>query len=143
MKKKHIIISIVVAVIVLTGAIGWQMYNKGPVDVRKSRGIAVETTELYQEFAANRAEAREKYAGKILEVTGIVNRIEENIQQQQVILLKTGEPGAFINCTMEEKMETVVGEIVKIKGICSGMGEGDADLGIKGDVYIMRSYPVN
>jgi hypothetical protein len=29
-----------------------------------------------------------------------------------------------------------------LKGICTGMGMGDADLGIMGDVYLLRCYLV-
>ena len=58
-----------------------------------------------------------------------------------VVMLQTSEAGAYVNCTMEEKAAGLVeNKEATLKGICTGMGMGDADLGIMGDVYLVRCY---
>ena len=41
---------------------------------------------------------------------------------------------------MEEVAGLAENKQVTLKGICTGMGMGDADLGIMGDVYLVRCY---
>ena len=58
-----------------------------------------------------------------------------------VTLIKTDTDGAFINCTLEQESNALLaGQSINIKGICNGIGQGDADIGIKGDVYLVRCY---
>ena len=47
-------------------------------------------------------------------------------------------------CNSPEPDPTEVAEAqpIVLKGICNGLGEGDADLGIAGDVYLVRCYVV-
>ena len=55
-------------------------------------------------------------------------------------MLKTAADGAFINCTMEGKIENInAGNKIVIKGICTGYNF-DADMGIPGDVILTRCY---
>ncbi len=128
-------------VIAITGAsIGYYFYNKGPLDVKNSDAIAVSAVELYGIFIQDSA-TQKKYTGNVLEVSGEVGKISMTPRHEKVVLLKTNAVGAFINCTMEGNVENItLNDLVKIKGICSGIGEGDIDLGIKGDVYLTRCF---
>jgi len=141
--KRGIIIGII-AIGLLGAGVGYYLYNKGPVNVRSASGIPVNSTELYAAYLADTTSAQKKYSGKILEVSGQIKEITLNQQEEQLILLKTGSEGGYINCTMEEKGENLqTGMQITVKGICSGMGSGDPDLGIMGDVYLTRAVIQN
>ena len=133
------ILFIVALVFVLALCIGIYMFNKGPVNVADAGAEKISTTALYHAFDTDSAGAAKKYAGRVLEVTGILESISLNQKQQKILLLKSGSDGASVNCTMEEKQTNAeAGQNIIVKGICSGIGQGDADLGIKGDVYLSR-----
>ena len=137
-------ILVIVFFITVTGAaIGYFLYNKGPLDVKNSSAINVTATELYSAFHSDSTAALIKFAGKVLLVNGKVNAVSVNQQKEKIILLITGTEAAYINCTMEKESENIsVNKELTIKGICSGIGQGDAELGIQGDVYLTRCFLV-
>lgn len=139
-KTKRILL--VVLVLVVAGvAAGYFMWNKPHQDVHSAESIKVIATDLYQSFVTDSTLANKKYIDKVVEVTGTVQSIVVNQQNQKVVSLKTASDGAYINCTMEQADAIVKeGTVVTLKGICSGLGEGDAELGILGDIYLTRCY---
>jgi hypothetical protein len=142
-QKKYIILA-VLAVAIIACVTGFYFYNKGPVNVQSSKAIKINAAALYQIFLADSLQAKKNYADKVLEVSGTIKKVSKNQQNQVIVMLQTNEAGAFINCTLEEdKAGLVENKPVTLKGICTGMGMGDADLGILGDVYLIRCYPVN
>jgi len=142
MKKKARNILLIVLLLALTGAgIGYYLFNKGPVNVQGSDAINITAGDLYQEYIRDSSAAQKKYTDKILLVSGVVHDVSTNQQQKKIVLLKANTDGTYINCTMEENIENIhANDKVNIQGICSGIGEGDVDLGIKGDVYLTRCY---
>jgi hypothetical protein len=139
-KTKKIILITIAILVIAAVSIGYYMYNRGPVNVNNSSGLPINAGALYTAYTADSVAARKKYDEKILEVTGQISEIKQNTQDQQVILLKTSSEGGYINCTMEVPASNLkVSDHVIIKGICSGIGQGDPDLGILGDVYLTRS----
>ncbi|MBK6379282.1 MAG: hypothetical protein IPF72_05855 [Chitinophagaceae bacterium] len=138
-KKKNIII-IFLAVIIIAGAIGFYFYNKGPVNVKNAAAIKTEAAALYQSFLKDSTAAKKTYLNNVLEVSGLVMKISKNQENQVIVMLQTNESGAYVNCTMEEVAGLAENKQVTLKGICTGMGMGDADLGIMGDVYLVRCY---
>jgi len=145
MGKKGIKIAIVfLGLAVAAFFIGYRMWNKPHENVADAKAESVEAAAFYKLFSQDSATAKKLYQDKVVAVTGRVHGETTNQQQQQVIALETALPGAYINCTMEVKMDKVdSGSAVILKGICSGIGQGDADMGIPGDVYLTRCYPVN
>jgi hypothetical protein len=142
-QKKYIILAFL-AVAIIACATGLYFYNKGPVNVQSSQAIKINAAALYQVFLADSLQAKKNYADKVLEVSGTVKQVSKNLQNQVIVMLQTNEAGAFINCTLEEdKTGLVENKPVTLKGICTGMGMGDPDLGILGDVYLTRCYMVN
>lgn len=138
---KKIILFAVIGVIVIGAGIAYYLYNKGPVDVKNASGIKIAAASLYQSFSKDSLLAKKNYSDKIVEASGIVEKISQNQQNQAIIFLKTGENGAFVNCTMEGPAQGIKEkDSISLKGICTGMGMGDADLGILGDVYLVRCY---
>ena len=140
-KTKKTILVAVLLVAVLGASVGYYLYNKGPMDVKNSSAIKITATELYDLFSKDSTAALKKYAGKVLLVKGLVNSVSVNQQKEKLILLKTTADGASINCTMEEDPGNISAtHEVNIQGICSGIGQGDEDLGIKADVYLTRCF---
>jgi hypothetical protein len=143
MQKKNILLFIL-AIAITGAAVGYYYYNKGPADINRSHATKINAVALYQVFLSDPELAKKNYTDKILEVTGVIKQVSKNQLNQVVVMLQTNEAGAFVNCTLE-KDGTVFTEnrSVALKGICTGMGMGDADLGIAGDVYLIRCYAVN
>lgn len=143
-KNTIIILLTTILLLVAAAVIGYYFFNKGPVNIEKSKGIEATSNELYTSYTKDPEGARKKYDGKVIKVTGLISDILENTQKQQVILLKTSNPGGNINCTMEVfDANFKQGNIAIIKGVCHGLGQGDPDVGILGDVYVTRSVISN
>ena len=140
--KKNIVIFFT-AVIIIAGAIGFYFYNKGPVNVKNATAIKTEAVNLYQSFLKDSATAKKTFLNNVLEVSGMVMKVSKNLENQVIVMLQTNEAGAYINCTMEKDAVVLPeNKQATLKGICTGMGMGDADLGIMGDVYLVRCYLV-
>ena len=138
--KIYVLVSILLLVLLSTSFV-YYLFNKGPLDVKSSSSIKINATELYEQFNKDPAGALKKYSGRVVEVTGVVTAISINQKKEKIILLKTNTGEASVNCTLEEDPgEIKINDVTNIKGICSGMGQGDADLGIKGDVYLTRCF---
>ena len=142
MRLKKIVLVILLIAVIAVG-IGLYMFNKGPINIEGSSGVKITATELYNAFNTDTVAAAKLYSGKILEVKGMISSVSVNQQHQEVIMLKTNMDAAFINCTLENENTTVAeGRAVTVKGICSGIGQGDEELGIKADIYLTRSVIV-
>lgn len=141
--KKAILIAIVAAA-VIAAITGYMLWNKPHKDVESADAVKITALDLYNIFITDSSKAKSSYTDKVLLVSGEVNKISINQQDQQVILIKTSVSGAFVNCTMEGKSEGVkAGDNITIKGICSGYISGDADMGLPGDVFLIRGYLFN
>lgn len=133
---------IIVILALAVAAVGYFLWNKPHTNVQSTDGIKTTAIELYQSFTTDSAAANKKYIDKVVEVTGPVQSVSANQQQQTIVVLKTNTGGA-INCTMEQSNAVIKeGTTIKLKGVCTGIGEGDAELGIMGDVYLIRCYIV-
>ena len=141
--KAKKIISAVLILVLIAAAAGYYLWNKPHQNVSDADGIKTEATTLYKIFITDSVAAKKNFLQQVLQVKGIVNGISKNQQSQTVVTIKTGTEVAYINCTMEgEAVNIKEGNEVMIKGICEGIGEGDAEMGIMGDVYLVRCYQV-
>lgn len=138
--KRNILIFFIA--IVLIGAItGYMMWNKPHLDVKDAEAVKITAIDLYKIFTTDSASAKIKYLNKVIAVTGEVKQVSLNQQNQQIILLKTHDPDASVNCTMEEKGNNIkAGDNIVVKGICSGYINGDVDMSLPGDVFLIRCY---
>jgi hypothetical protein len=140
-KTKKIIITSLVVVIAITAVVGYMMWNKPHKNVKDADAVSISAGELYNRFVTDSAKANAAYVNKVVLVSGEISQVSMNQQSQQIILLKTAVTGASINCTMEEKVaDPKAGEKISIKAICSGYISGDADMGLPGDVFLIRGY---
>ena len=141
-KKRNIII-VCLAVIGIAVAVVFNLFNKGPVNVKDVSGTKVQTSILYEAFVKDSTAAKKMYLNNILEVSGMVSKVSKNQENGLIVMFQTNEGGAYVNCTMEETVTDLeANKPATLKGICTGMGMGDADMGIMGDVYLVRCYLV-
>jgi hypothetical protein len=138
--KKVILIAILL--LAVTGAsVAYLMYQRGPVNVQEATAVPVGADALYRAFSLDSAFANKTYAGKVVLLKGQLVEQQLNMQKQPILLLKTNTDGAHINCTFEGPAgQLTPGATVTVKGIATGIGEADADLGIPADVYLIRCY---
>lgn len=145
-KTKRTILFTVLGLIAIGAGVGYCLYNKKPLNPNDvSPDTRITSTELYRAFTKDTVAAMKKFSlkEKVVEVSGTVSGISQNQDKQAILLLKTDEEGASVNCTMEGPAENIKeGDNVNIKGFCPGLGVGDADLGIMADVYMIRCYLV-
>lgn len=140
-KTKKTLLAVVLALVAIAGITGYMLWNKPHKDVEAADAVSITATDLYSIYITDTAKAKLLYTDKVLLVSGKVNRVSTNLQAQQVIYMETPVSGAYINCTMEAKADAVkAGNDITIKGICSGYISGDADMGLPGDVFLVRGY---
>lgn len=138
-KTKRLIIVSVLSLLVVSISAGIYLYNKGPLNVKNVQGIPVNADELYSLFTNDSILAGKRYTSRVLLVSGLVSGVSVNASQQKIVLIKTGIDGAYINCTLDEPaIDIAANQQIRIKGVCSGMGESDMGLGIPGDIYLTR-----
>jgi hypothetical protein len=146
MKKRTVrsVIGVIGVLVAIAAIVGYYLYNKGPLNVKGHTGTEATPTELYSLYTTDSSAAFKKYDDEVLKITGEIKDVSTNNQKQQVILLKTSTEGGNINCSMTEPVPGAkAGDRVTIKGVCNGLGEGDPDLGIPGDVYLTLCVPAN
>lgn len=140
-KNRKWLFFILLLIFIAAATAGYLVWNKPHRDVQDASAVAVTASGLYDTYITDSLKAGKLYAEKVILVSGRVARITANQQSQQVILLKTAVPGAYINCTLEQKHVVVKEQdSICIKGICSGYISADADMGLPGDVFITRGY---
>lgn len=136
--KILILTSFLIAVIVLIGLVMW---NKPHRDVEDANTIKTTPDDLYNEFVKDSAQAKTKFINKVVSVSGEIAETFANEQYQTVVQIKTSTPNVFINCTFEQKEVSVKkGMTIAVKGICDGYNSGDAEMGLPGDVVLVRCY---
>ncbi|KAA9037612.1 DUF4131 domain-containing protein [Ginsengibacter hankyongi] len=141
-KKGRTILFILIAFALFAFVIGFLLWNKPHVNVKDADAVTTDAIALYSSFMSDSAKAKSAFLDKVVEVSGVVQEVSMNQQRQQVVLLKTSVPGASVNCTMEQNRNKIKpGDRVVIKGICSGYIGGDREMGIPGDVFLIRCYP--
>jgi len=141
-KKGRTILFILIAFVLCAIVIGYLVWNRPHSDVKDADAVKTDAIALYNGFMSDSAKANSAFLNKVVQVSGLVQDVSVNQQQQQIILLKTSVPGASVNCTMEKIGNKIKqGDKVVIKGICSGYIGGDTEMGIPGDVFLIRCYP--
>lgn len=140
-KSKKLILAILFILIAIGLIIGYFLYNKKHKDILDAKGIAVAAPELYSKFQSDSSFANKTYTNQVLEISGTVEKVSVNQQNQHIVLIKTGIDGGYVNCTLEGSFDSTLlqGSFI-IKGLCNGYIGGDADMGLPGDVVLSRCY---
>jgi len=143
MKKenKRTLFTFFVAIIVISGIISYSIWNEPHKDIKNATAIKTTATALYSNLTKDSVNMKSIFINKVVVVSGEVKQVSKNQKDQQVILLKTNIPDGAVNCTMEEKINSIKPhDTISIKGICSGYIGGEMDMGLPGDVFLIRCY---
>ena len=145
MQKKYKNLTIIItAVVLVTGVTMYFLWNKPHKNIKDATAVELSAVNLYTVFITDSLKAKSLYVDKVIQVLGEVARLSLNQQAQQIILIKTAVDGGYINCTMEKKNNALkAGDKITLKGICSGYISGDIDMGLPGDVFLVRCYPIS
>ena len=123
--KRKILFTIIVIGLGAVAA-GAYLFNKPRPSVSDMTPQAiVEAKSLVAEFESDELKSNEKYLGKVIEVTGIVDITSKNEKGEINITLRGGDLGG-VGCQFEKnKMDLLknitTGNTVTIKGICTGI----------------------
>lgn len=139
LRNRIIVVSFIIAAI--AAIVIYLVWNTPHTDVLRARAINTDAVSLYESFVTDSVKAKSSYSNKVLNVSGIVKDVSINQQNQQVILLKTSDPDASVNCTVEgDHIKADPGDRLTLKGICIGYIGGDSSFGLPGDVFVVRCY---
>ena len=152
MMKKKIVkwgIAIMVSGFIIGGSVALYIFNMPHRDVQ-STAVDYEkgSTQLVNEYLQNADAANEQYLqeegdSKIIAVTGIVASIDEDMNQQQVVLLKDSDQEAGVSCTFMAStnvnaIKLKKGDRVTIKGVIRSGAGYDEDLEMYEDVIMEK-----
>ncbi|HUX56403.1 MAG TPA: hypothetical protein VMV77_05485 [Bacteroidales bacterium] len=153
MKRKKILkvaAIIIVAGIVIGGGIGLYMFNMPQRNVQAAKADYTLTgSQIVAEYLAGKEDANKKYLSgdgnsKILEVTGIINKISDDFNGQKVVLLKetgdkAGVSASFTAETSHNAEDLQIGSTVTIKGVIRSGASYDDDLELYENVILEKS----
>lgn len=152
--KKKIIIKLVLGVAIIGTLIGGgsaaYMFYRPHRDVQAAKtDYSMTNSEIVREYLKDKQAADNKYLAsdgdsKILEVTGTVEKISENYNDQKVILLKeegddAGVSATFTTETNHKVFYLEVGQMVTVKGVIRSGAAFDEDLGFYENVILEKS----
>ncbi len=126
--------------LVLIGIIGAGLgykfiYNKPHTNYEKAKtDYSLSSQELYSDYQNVREASEKKYNGRVLEISGILNKVET--PESMTIAVFVMKEGIFgdegIRCTMlpghSENLNSYEGKKVIIKGYCTGYNDTDVIL---------------
>jgi hypothetical protein len=105
--------------------IGYKIYNKPHVNVAQEKAAISSTASvLLEAFSADETAANLKYLGKIIQVKGVISKIEI-VNKKGSISLETEALFGSVLCTLtpEESLsikELKIGQEILLKGLCTG-----------------------
>lgn len=123
MKK---ILWIALVLLLLIAGVGVYLLNMAPTSTigNQSIDINMNAAALYKGYSADEMAGNKKYIGKILLTEGAITEISTDDMGATVLLLEAGNAPGGVLCTFgkdEDLSKLKVGDIVKVKGQCTGM----------------------
>jgi hypothetical protein len=104
MKKMIMLIGIVG---LIGGLIAYQMYTQPLKDMANMDAeVQMSARDLYAAYDADESAANEAYLGKIIEVTGVVQQIENGDSGAATLVLDTGAALGSVLCRMDQQRVT-------------------------------------
>jgi len=140
-KTKRNIFLIFLAMIAIAAIVGYSIWNQPHKDIKNAPAVKTTAVTLYSNLTKDSTRMKSKFINKVVVVSGEIKQVSKNQKGDQIILLKTNILDGSVNCTMEEKTGDIKpGDTISIKGICIGYIGGDLDMGLPGDVFLIRCY---
>jgi hypothetical protein len=123
MKKMIMLIGIVG---LIGGLIAYQMYTQPLKDMANMDAeVQMSARDLYAAYDADESAANEAYLGKIIEVTGVVQQIENGDSGAATLVLDTGAALGSVLCRMDQQKgddlsHLQAGQQIQVRGECVG-----------------------
>ena len=126
MKNIKSLLSIFLFIIIGFGSLDeFENLDQSPkVTSDSNPSVTISASKLYKEYNENEIAADEKYKGKIIEVTGVIRDIGNDIMDNAYITLVGNEYFGDIQCYFNEKSVVAKlskGKRVTVIGSCSGL----------------------
>ena len=126
MKNLKSLLSLFLFVIIAFGSLDeFENLDESPkVSPHSKPSEKISAIRLYKEYDANEIAADQKYKGKIIEVTGVIRDIGNDIMNNAYITLAGDEYFGDIQCYFNEKSVVAKlskGKRITIIGSCSGL----------------------
>lgn len=126
---KRTIIIIILAVIIIGGAIAYKMFREETPDVVNQKpDVSMDATALLAAFDKDTTSAIKNYLNKILEVKGNVKSIDTS---GAIILGEEGTASEVVvgldRRHMKDHEKLKVGSVAILQGVCSGYSKGGGD----------------
>jgi hypothetical protein len=125
MKAKYRFFVILIVIALLSAVMVWKYtFRKSETSVSEQKAeIEMKASELVKDYEMNENAANQKYIGKIILVSGIVNSIDTDSLNITVVL-KESSATAGVMCSFDKNKVDVTqitpGTSVNIKGVCTG-----------------------
>lgn len=112
--------------LVVGGIIAYVLVQpKPPLDIHSApTELAINATNLYADFEDDETAANVTYAGKVMEVSGVLSAVEESNAGGYTLSLEAGSPLGKVICNLpaREKLSaaTTINHPLTVKGVCTG-----------------------
>lgn len=151
--KKIVLISVLVGVSVTSGVV-YYLFNMPHRDVQSEQtDYRLSASDLVNEYLTNAVSSNKKYLSgegesKILAVTGVIQSVSTDQNNQVVVLLKDSMVKAGVSCTFTEATNQnaaslTPGQTVTIKGVIRSGAGYDEDLQFYEDVIMEKCDLIN
>lgn len=124
MNRRKILLFIGIAALcaALTGFYFYQ--QKTPDASSYTTDLKISAEELFAAYESDESAANDRFLGKTIEVSGVVQEVARNLENgTTTVLLKTDGLLGAVSCELAASVDEALnsGDPVKLKGICSGM----------------------
>jgi hypothetical protein len=122
--KKLLFALILVCIIAL--AVGYYFYNKQSTGIENIKAdVSIDATTLFSAYESDELMSNNKYLGKVIEVKGVVQKINTAEDNNKSIILETNNEMFGVICNLDSlhsrKIHAKMGKKIKLKGVCTGM----------------------
>ncbi len=132
MSKRSVALISIIFILGIGGVIGYRMWNKPFKDPLQGDAIKVTAIQLFNDFNSNEANAQKRYVpeklgDKKLEITGQINEMGKNEDEEVFYTLKTADETFGVKCIMDKGAEIAnakVGDSITVRGFCNGYNMG-------------------
>ena len=124
-KKYKVVLAFALSIAVIASIYGYREYTRKLPDTNKLKAaFTLNATDLIRQFAADEAKATVKYSDHVISVQGIIDSIQP-ADSSGAVFLNDGSSMTSVMCQFDKKnfqemLGLQKGELITIKGICSG-----------------------
>ena len=124
-KKYNVFIAIAMGVAVIACIYGYKEYTRKLPDTNKLKAaFTLNASDLLLQFEADDAKATVKYSDQVISVQGIIGSVQAT-DSSGTVFLNDGNSMTSVMCqfdkeNLKEMLGLQKGELITIKGICSG-----------------------